>query len=86
MQYTIEWAQKAKRELSKIDQRYRQPILEKVKQLADFPKVHLDIKHLNGSKYRLRHGDYRILFEVEDGIAKIIKIQTVRRRNNRTYN
>lgn len=84
--YKVEWEHKARREIQKIDQRYRQAISKKVKQLANFPDVQLDIKHLDGSEYRLRHGDYRIFFKVINGIPKIIKIQRIKRRNSRTYN
>lgn len=81
----IEWSSKAFRELRKIDTRYQQAIIQKVEQLVHFPKVNLDIKHLNDSTYRLRHGDYRVFFEWIEGIPKIIKIQSVRRRTNQTY-
>lgn len=86
-QQKIEWLQKAIRQLSQIDRRYQQAIQAKVDKLANFPQVpeNLDIKHLEGNKYRLRHGDYRIFFEVIDGVPKIIQIQQVKRRKTTTY-
>lgn len=83
----IEWLQKAIRELSQIDRRYQLAIKTKVEKLVNFPQVpeNLDIKHLEGSKYRLRHGDYRIFFEVIDDVPKIIQIQKVKRRKTTTY-
>jgi len=35
-------------------------------------------------QYRLRIGDYRVLFDW-DGEIKIVEIQEVRKRNERTY-
>lgn len=83
----IEWQQKAIRELNQIDTRYKQAIKDKVNKLIDFPQVpeNLDIRHLEDKKYRLRHGDYRVFFEVIEGTPKIIKIQKVRRRKTTTY-
>lgn len=83
----IEWLQKAIRELSQIDRRYQLAIKTKVEKLVNFPQVpeNLDIKHLEGSKYRLRHSDYRIFFEVIDDVPKIIQIQQVKRRKTTTY-
>lgn len=83
----IEWSQKAGRQLMKIDKRYTKAIIEKVARLADFPQVALDIKKMHGSEnqYRLRVGDYRVLFEVLDGVPKIINIQQISRRTTQTY-
>lgn len=81
----VEWTVRAASQLLKIDRRYIATIREKVSALAGFPNVHLDIKHLGGCEYRLRHGDYRVFFEVVDGVPKIIKIQKIQRRNSRTY-
>lgn len=83
----IDWSTNAVRQMKKIDKRYVGPIREKVKQLKDFPKVDLDIKKLmdGKNKYRLRVGDYRIIFEVNGGKPTIITIQQVSRRKTQTY-
>ncbi len=54
--------------------------------LTGFPSVNLDIKKLTdmGSKYRLTIGDYRVIFEFDNG-PKIIEIQEVLRRTSKTY-
>ena len=85
MENKIECTQKAIRELSKIDRRYHTVIRNKVNQLATFPQVNLDVKHLDGSTYRLRHGDYRIFFQYIEEVPKIIKIQKISRRTSQTY-
>ncbi|HHE3573004.1 type II toxin-antitoxin system RelE/ParE family toxin [Pasteurella multocida] len=83
----INWTKKAIKQLLSIDQRYVKPIREKVNALNTFPDVKLDLKKMSGkdNQYRLRVGDYRVLFEVIDGEPRIINIQTVKRRTSTTY-
>ncbi|MFC2292466.1 type II toxin-antitoxin system RelE/ParE family toxin [uncultured Kingella sp.] len=40
---------------------------------------------MSGKQYRIRHGDYRIFFEVIDGEPKIINIMQVKRRTTTNY-
>ena len=53
--------------------------------LADFPDC-ANVKKLTNSThpYRLRVGDYRIFFTF-DGVVKIVFIEEVKKRNERTY-
>lgn len=83
----INWTKKAIKQLLSIDQRYVPSIRKKVNELQAFPNVTLDLKKIVGedSQYRLRIGDYRILFEVINGEPTIINIQTVKRRTSTTY-
>ncbi|CDL79076.1 conserved hypothetical protein [Xenorhabdus cabanillasii JM26] len=55
--------------------------------LTAFPLVDLDIKKLEGTKakYRLRVGDYRILFELSGNEPKILDVQEIKRRQTNTY-
>lgn len=84
----IEWSKKASKQLRNVDRRYQQTISDKIDKLADFPKVTgLDIKFLKGSQnsYRLRTGDFRIIFDWIDGKPKIVRIQKIAKRDERTY-
>lgn len=83
----IRWLAKASKALLKIDERYQQRIKNKVAELVAFPEVELDIKKLQGqdNQYRLRVGNYRVLFEWIEGEPKIIEIQTVKKRDEQTY-
>ncbi|MBS9783199.1 MAG: type II toxin-antitoxin system RelE/ParE family toxin [Pasteurella sp.] len=82
------WTVKATKQLLKIDRRYIKSIKDSVATLVNFPDVYLDIKKLKGSQsqYRIRVGKYRIIFEVIDDEPRIISIQTIKRRNEQTYN
>jgi len=56
----------------------RQRIIDKLKQLEDFPVVRLDIVKITGEAdtFRLRVGNYRALFKVyeQERIIVVIKI------------
>ena len=84
----IEWSVKAVRQLRKIaDKRKRQSIYAGVQQLAHWPDCQSDIKRLQGRDgYRLRIGDYRVIFEIDqNGTPVIVTIMQVEKRNERTY-
>ncbi|AWK41735.1 type II toxin-antitoxin system RelE/ParE family toxin [Photorhabdus laumondii subsp. laumondii] len=81
------WSKAAIKQLTRIDTRYQKTIKQKVSSLTDFPLVALDIRKLSGfdNRYRLRVGDYRVLFELLDGEPNILEIQEIRRRQTKTY-
>ena len=84
----IEWSAKAVRQLRKIaDKPKRQNIYAAVQQLAHWPDCQGDIKRLQGREdYRLRIGDHRVIFEIDqDGTPVIVTIMQVEKRNERTY-
>ena len=85
---TIEWSTKAARQLRKIaDKTKRQHIYAEVQQLAHWPNCKGDIKRLQGrNDYRLRTGDHRVIFEIDqNGIPVIVTITQMEKRNERTY-
>ena len=83
----IVWHNRARKQMKKIPVNYREAILGSVDQLATFPKCErLDITELKNYRYdyRLRVGRYRVLFNYAN-IIKIIEIQEVKKRDERTY-
>jgi mRNA interferase RelE/StbE len=77
MKYEVEFKPKSIKDLRKIDKNDQKVIIEKIEKMSH--NLSGDIKKLTNytPEYRLRVGNYRILFEVEDG--KII-IYTIRHR------
>lgn len=76
------------RQLRKIaDKHKRQDIFTEIQQLAHWPDCTGDIKHLQGRDgYRLRIGDHRVIFEIDQsGTPIIVTIMQVEKRNERTY-
>jgi len=83
--YAINWSSKAKKQLRKIDVPAQAVIVDAVDELASFPNaknVKALSKHTYG--YRLRVGNYRVLFDADTQI-QIIEIQQIKRRDERTY-
>ncbi|WP_338883614.1 MULTISPECIES: type II toxin-antitoxin system RelE family toxin [Xenorhabdus] len=81
------WSKAATKQLIRIDTKYQKVIKNKISLLTGYPFVDLDIKKLTGTeaKYRLRVGDYRILFELSDQEPKILEVQEIKRRQTNTY-
>lgn len=70
--------------LSKLDMRRREKILAVLLQIRSGDLSHLDIKKLKGvvSRYRVRIGRCRIVFEIRQDIINIIAIDL---KNDNTY-
>lgn len=84
--YDVDWKPRAIKQLSKIgDKADKLAIRDAVGELAAFPECK-GIKRLTNHSYdyRLRVGRYRIMFDVNETI-KIIDIQEVKKRDERTY-
>jgi len=85
---TIEWQPKAFKQLRKIaDNKMRIAIYDAVQVLATWPLCNADIKKLqNREDYRLRVGDYRVIFDIDQsGNPIIITIIQVKKRDDNTY-
>lgn len=82
----IDWKPKALKQVEKIKiTAIRQKIFTEVQTLADFPNCQ-GVKKLTNHQYsyRLRVGDYRVFFEF-DGSIRVIDIEEIKKRNERTY-
>ncbi|MCI8213006.1 cytotoxic translational repressor of toxin-antitoxin stability system [Pseudomonas sp. S25] len=82
---TINWTRKAVKQLLKLHTLHQLQIRDAVTRLTvmpDVPNVKMLVRHEHG--YRLRVGDYRVLFDW-DGAIRIVSIQEVKKRDERTY-
>ena len=82
--YLIEWSRKAFKQLNKIDIQFQKKIVIQVSELKNWPDCRNVIAIKNSDNYRLRVGNYRIIFDVKQKL-KIISIEKVKKRNERTY-
>lgn len=75
MKYTIEFKPGAFKDLKKLDKQARHNIVEKIESLKN--GLSGDVKHLTNftPEYRLRVGDYRVLFEVEGEKVVIYRVK-----------
>ena len=82
----INWQPKALRQLRKVDAHAGKQIREAVStELLDLSKAR-NVKALTNHEhgYRLRVGNYRVFFDF-DGAVRIVSIEEVRKRDERTY-
>lgn len=81
----ITWKTKATKQLRKLDAQHAQQIVVAVRALANMP-VCQNVKALTNHEYqyRLRVGNYRVFFNF-DGAVRIVSIEEVKKRDERTY-
>lgn len=72
--YKIEWKESAIKELEKLEAVISKRVYAKISELSKKP-FSVDIKKLKGMQgYRLRIGDYRVIFEVNQNTIIIFKV------------
>ena len=77
--FEIGWKEKALQQLDKLEKNISSRIIKKVDELKENP-FSKDIKRLKGyDAFRLRVGDFRVIFEIENN--KIIILKVGHRRN-----
>ena len=82
---SIEWTPKAAKQLRKLDRKHQVDVRDAVANLAAMPNCKNVIALTNHKYgYRLRVGDYRVLFDW-DGAIKVVEVEEVRKRDERTY-
>ncbi|HEY5234144.1 MAG TPA: type II toxin-antitoxin system RelE/ParE family toxin [Verrucomicrobiae bacterium] len=82
MAFRIEWKKSTRKDLRKLPSSTTERIVEVVENLAENPFPH-GVEKLSGSEhaYRIRLGDYRIVYEVVTE-SKLVEIQRVRHRKD----
>lgn len=83
----IQWTPKARKQLLKLDHVTRVQVRDAVgTRLTVFP-FGTGVKPLTNHAYgyRLRVGNYRVLFDYQSGASCIVSIEEVRKRDERTY-
>jgi mRNA interferase RelE/StbE len=82
MAFRIEWKKSTRKDLRKLPSAAVDKIIEAVESLAENPFPH-GVEKLSGSEhaYRIRLGDYRIVYEVV-AESKLVEIQRVRHRKD----
>ena len=72
--YFLEWKEPAVRQLDKLDPSIASRIVLKVEKLKE-NLLSQDIKKLKGEEaFRLRVGDYRVIFEINQNTISILKV------------
>ena len=80
MSYTVEFERNARKELLALPVAVRERIMEAVQRLAVDPFKSVNVKSLNGGVFRLRVGDYRVIFSVKTEVLIVLVIKIGHRR------
>ena len=82
---SIHWTRKAVKQLLKLHCVHQGQVRDAITALSGMPDVG-NVKALvgHGYAYRLRVGHYRVMFDW-DGAIKVVSIQEVKKRDERTY-
>ncbi len=72
----VEIDKRAIKDLSKLDKHTSDTILDKIESLENFPNTS-NIKRLINftPRYRMRVGDYRVLFDIKNEVLTVYKVQ-----------
>ena len=79
--YRIEIKKSARKEINKLPSKDLKKVLAKIESLSENPRSQ-DCKKLSGEeKYRVRCGDYRILYTIEDYVLVVYVVKVGHRRD-----
>jgi mRNA interferase RelE/StbE len=75
MRYEVQFKPRAIKDIESLNSKFQLRIIKKIEEMSDNLKG--DVKHLTDStpEFRLRVGDYRVLFEIEGESIIIYRIR-----------
>lgn len=79
--YKLEITSSAAKELSDIPRKELRRIVTRIRALADDPRPPGNKKLCAQEKYKIRQGDYRVLYEIEDDILVVYIVKIAHRRD-----
>ena len=80
MTYRLVIDPRAEKELDALDRPIRDRVAKALIRLAKNPHRTSNVKALKGGGYRLRVGDYRVLYELRDDVLVILVVKVGHRR------
>ena len=82
MKYKVILTNKAEKQLRKIDSSIQKRLVKKMEQLVPNPRM-IGVKKLKGEDnfYRVREGNYRIIYAIQDTELLIVVINVGHRRD-----
>ena len=79
--YKLEIKKSALKEIERLPRRDLHAVISRMEELSDNPRPH-GCKKLSGQdKYKIRSGDYRILYSIEDNILTVYVVKVGHRRD-----
>ena len=78
--YSVRFRSSVAKDLRPIPKSDVERILRRIDQLADNPRVFGAEKLSDQEKYRVRQGNYRIIYEIQDDVLIVVVVQVGHRR------
>jgi mRNA interferase RelE/StbE len=79
--YRVELTRSAEKDLRRIDRSRVAAVYEALEGLSDAPRRHGSKKLVGADRtYRIRVGDYRIVYEIDDDVLVVLVIRVAHRR------
>lgn len=79
--YSLEIKRSAAKELGQVPPKDRGRIVGRIQALAQDPRPPGAEKLSGQERYRVRQGDYRILYEIEDDVLRVMLVKIGHRRD-----
>ena len=73
--YDIILSKTARKQLRKLPLKVAERLTQAIEKLADDPRPHGHIKLTGVSLYRIRIGDYRVIYNIEDDILTVYVVE-----------
>lgn len=80
MIWTLEFEAKAKKSLKELDASMQRRIMSKLEKLKTNPRALDAIKLAGSESWRIRVGDYRIIYDIQDSVLIVMVIKIGHRR------
>ncbi len=80
MAYRVEFERRAAKELDALAPQPRERIIKALHRLAAHPRDAANVEALEGGGYRLRVGDYRVLYAIRDDLLVVLVVNVGHRR------
>jgi mRNA interferase RelE/StbE len=79
--WTIQYERQAERAIDALDPVIRRRVVNAIGVLAADPRASRNVKALQGQPgYRLRVGDWRVIYDLQDDVLKVLVISVAHRR------
>jgi mRNA interferase RelE/StbE len=78
--YSVLIKRSAAKELEAVPKKDREKLVVKIHGLATNPRPPGSEKLAGGDKYRIRHGVYRVLYEIDEATVIVVVVRVAHRR------
>ena len=81
MKYSVEFSRRAARQIDGLEANFRVRVIKRIEALSDNPRPP-GVQKLAGSEddYRIRIGDYRVVYEIRDALLVVLVMKVAHRR------